>query len=542
MFRWGKRTLISSLILFAILSGCSQGSELVLKDHKTISSSELLDPKNPLPVSFDFYINYSWWLNNDWGKDLSSKEITKLTGVTLKISKPDNENDPLAKLNLMLSAGTLPDLIMMDESIMSKKLVQKKAVIPLDSLIEKYGPEIKKNIGIDYLSKYSVEEDGKIYSLPNGIFEEGQAPDSGTGVLILKQLYKDLGSPPLDTIDDLYKYLLKVKDSGKKNKNNEIIIPIFFDWPCNNLAGSYGLRFFSSYGGSYVYGQDGKLQQILSNPKMKQIFQFTSKLFQENLLDPDWLIEDNASAFIKTTSGRYAVYCPVNAYGWLDEANDKVKTESGDSYVLINTPLATGVTNPKYNLVNRKPWNRVYISTNCKQPVRAMEFFNWMASEKGQYISRIGPEGLIWQFGKDGNPIITDEYKKKLLIDKEQVLTDIGYMKWCMLQNNGFRPKATFALMTEEERAERIESGKIITNSYWYGPELEKISLDAASQVGIANTKLNSYFAKMDKQLYLAENSTVFEKYYKEIVNELKAIGVKEIEDELNKQIEENRK
>jgi hypothetical protein len=46
----------------------------------------------------------------------------------------------------------------------------------------------------------------------------------------------------------------------------------------------------------------------------------------------------------------------------------------------------------------------------------------------------------------------------------------------------------------------------------------------------------------MDKRLYLAENEAAFESRYSEMLREMEKIGVSVVENELNKQIEENRK
>jgi putative aldouronate transport system substrate-binding protein len=540
MFKKGKYSLISVLLLSIILTGCSQVSQMIIDNSKP--GLETSTPKTLSPITFDYYINFNWWVKTDWGNDLSSKEITRLTGVTLKIGKPDNAIEPLAKLNLMLSSGTFPDMLMMGDSVISKKLIHSNAIIPLDGLIENYGQDIKKNIGIDYLTEYCREDNGSIYGLPNGVNYEGMSPDSGAGFLVLEQLYKDLGSPPLNTLDDLYSYLVKVREAAKKNKNNETIMPSYIDWPCLNLAGSFGLRFVSCYEGSYVYGEDNKLHEVLREPKAKQLFQFTNKLFCDNLIDPNWLLQDSDTVLKKQTFGTYAVYLASNAYGWLDEFNEKVKKQSGDSYVLIKPPLAEGVTDPKYNLYSKKPWTKVYISSRCKDPVRAMKFMNWLASDDGQIISGIGPKGVVWEVGKDRNPTVTETFAKKMSSDKEKALTEIGYLKWCMLQNKKFLNKAGLALMNETERKERAASAGIISDSIWYAPELDKLSLDVASQVGIINTKLNTYFTKMDKRLYLAENEAAFESRYSEMLREMEKIGVSVVENELNKQIEENRK
>jgi putative aldouronate transport system substrate-binding protein len=533
------RILILMLVSAVFFSACAGNSGVVSKETGKTGEIEQKKQNNVPPTTFNFYINYGWWLKTDWGKDLTSKEITRLTGVSLNIDKPSNNEESVTRLNMMLSTGNYPDMIMMVDSALSKKLVQKGMFIPLNDYIDKYGTDIKKNVGMDYLKEYCTEDDGKIYGLPNGIAFAGQAPDSGEGILLLKGVYERLGSPPLNTIDDLYNYLVKVKESGLKNKNGESIIPSNFDWPTKDLSGPFGVRFVSIDGGSYVYGSDRVLRQVMRVPEMKDIFYFTSKLFREKLIDQEWLLQDGETINKKIKSGRYAMYFATNAYGLMDEATDTVKKNSDDSFIMVKMPLAPGVQDPKYNLVIRKPWTMIYMTTKCKDPKKAMEFLNWEASEKGQYLSRLGPEGVVWNEGPDGTPLITPSFSKKLSADKEAALSDAGYMKWNFMQNNKFLENSVIALMSPVERNERRQRGKIITDSMWFAPELEQLSIDPASKPGIANVKINNYFGNADRKMYMALDDATFESLYNAALPDMEKLGLNDLEDELNRQIRE---
>jgi hypothetical protein len=431
---------------------------------------------------------------------------------------------------------------MAEYGVITKKLIKKGMFIPLDELIEKHGRDLLKNIGPDYLKEFCTEPDGKIYGLPNGVYFDGQEPESGEGVLVLKGLYEKLGSPPLDTPDDLYNYLVMVRDSELKTKNGESYIPSTFDWPSQDLAATFGVRFVSIDGGSYVYGDDHKLRHVMRVPEMKEIFYFTSRLFREKLIDQEWLLQDVASDAAKKNSGRIAVYFSTNAFGWSDEYNGRLLSESGDSYMLVKPPLKPGLKDVKYNLVKKRPFSRIFISTKCKDPVRAIEFLNWEASEKGQYISRIGPEGVVWTLGADGEPKATPEFSKKLSTLRDAALNEIGYFRWCFMQNNKFTENAIKALLTEEEAKERKEMADIIKESLWYAPELEQLTIDAASDTGIVNTRIHTYFGKMDRKLYMAQSDEEFEQLYGSVLTELERLGLTDVEEELNRQIAENLK
>ncbi len=60
------------------------------------------------PVTFDWYINYSWY-NSEWGGNVVSDKITEETGVNIHFITPGgNEKE---KLNALIAADSLPDFI-----------------------------------------------------------------------------------------------------------------------------------------------------------------------------------------------------------------------------------------------------------------------------------------------------------------------------------------------------------------------------------------------------------------------------------------------
>lgn len=60
------------------------------------------------PVTFDWYINYSWFTTG-WGENIVSRKITEETGVNIRFITPSgNENE---KLNTLIAADSLPDFI-----------------------------------------------------------------------------------------------------------------------------------------------------------------------------------------------------------------------------------------------------------------------------------------------------------------------------------------------------------------------------------------------------------------------------------------------
>lgn len=116
------------------------------------------------PISFDWYLNFSWFPNK-WGVDPTSKYVTEKTGVNINFIVPaGNENE---KLNTMIASGTLPDFITLgwwEQGV--KSLIAGDLVLPLNELAEEYDPYFFKVTDPDKLNWYK-QEDGNTYGYPN---------------------------------------------------------------------------------------------------------------------------------------------------------------------------------------------------------------------------------------------------------------------------------------------------------------------------------------------------------------------------------------
>lgn len=75
-----------------------------------------------------------------------AQEITKKTDVTIEMMPTTGNAEE--KLNLMLASNDFPDIVLIGRTDdLINKYIAAGALIPLDDLIEKYGPNIKKCMG-----------------------------------------------------------------------------------------------------------------------------------------------------------------------------------------------------------------------------------------------------------------------------------------------------------------------------------------------------------------------------------------------------------
>jgi putative aldouronate transport system substrate-binding protein len=102
-------------------------------------------------------------------KDLKivEDEINKITkkkiNVKIKLS-PINIGAYVQQTNLMLSSNEKVDLMLVASFFGYTSQAAKGQLLPLDDLVDKYGPDIKKVMDEDYLNASKVG--GKLYAVP----------------------------------------------------------------------------------------------------------------------------------------------------------------------------------------------------------------------------------------------------------------------------------------------------------------------------------------------------------------------------------------
>ena len=74
-----KKSIAIAAALSLAMTGCGSSQNAAFDDKALSPSAQVADSDK---VTFDWYINYSWF-NTKWGDNAVSKEITNKTGVNI---------------------------------------------------------------------------------------------------------------------------------------------------------------------------------------------------------------------------------------------------------------------------------------------------------------------------------------------------------------------------------------------------------------------------------------------------------------------------
>ena len=374
------------------------------------------------PQSFTFY--NADLLDFMLFKDPVAKEITKRTGITLDIIplRTSVEQD----ISMMITSDRYNDFIYAKSEI--NKLIENKAVIALDdwispsgehiNLIEKYGQNLKDLYG-DQLVKLR-HTDGHIYTF--GTYDVKNVINETYGYMQIQHaVLKELGYPRLQTLEDFSNAIRAYK---KKHPTIQGQATIGLSLLTNGWLWYVGLSNPGNY--SIGYPDDGqwivdrethRAQYKFLNPEMIQFYRWLNKLYDEGLLDPESFTQSEEVWKAKVASGTVLSLASPD-WEFADPCKNLVAdgmSERTYAYLPIVAD-AKKYKDPSLTDYGFSGGWGICISKDCKNPVLAFKFMDWMCSEEAQILTNWGIEGVNYEV-VNGKRALPESEQKKIMSD-----------------------------------------------------------------------------------------------------------------------------
>ncbi|TCZ75262.1 extracellular solute-binding protein [Paenibacillus albiflavus] len=423
--------LISILILVACSHAISQitpNEAVPIKEtsEESVPSGSGFYEFGKEPLNVTFYGHYSYYNMPKWGADPSSKWIQDHLKIHVTGISP--EGNGAHKLQKMIASKKLPDIIWGQRDSDLERLRQAGLLVPLDDYIDKY-PNLKKWAGPKVLNLLRAE-DGKIYYFPNYYTNQ---PNGNAGYVVNKKIYRELGSPKLQTTDDLYNYLRQVK----------ISYPDVVPFETGLAKEGHGIdQLFSafkednfSFTRNYAVTTGDKMTSIYKDEGFRESAAYVAKLMREGLMTQDALTQSEQQVFDKLMNGKVAIFASVDPMKMAVMANAELsRLNPDDGYFFIDPIYKKGLDPSRiypgtYNILG---WNVATITTNAKNPEAIFAMLDWMTGPEGSAIQMWGPPGPdgYWDgFNEDGiTPRFTSKYSEALGLAQIQSIS--GDMIW----------------------------------------------------------------------------------------------------------------
>lgn len=200
------------------------------------------------------------------------------------------------KKGLIFASNDLPEAFIGNgilEDIDLLNLGTQGQIIPLEGLIEKYAPNLKKAFQ-DYpdLKKQITAPDGHIYAIPS--FDDGSVPTVTNPLFMNKAWLDKLGLKPPATTDEFEQVLkaFKTQDPNGNGKADEIPFTATKD---NNY--SYFSDLFGAFGliddyDTHIGLKDNKAIFTVAQPEFKDAITYLHKLYAQGLIDQESYTQD----------------------------------------------------------------------------------------------------------------------------------------------------------------------------------------------------------------------------------------------------------
>ncbi|GAB2675968.1 extracellular solute-binding protein [Paenibacillus thermoaerophilus] len=479
-----KSAAIASMMLLAsIAAGCSGSGKEPAATGEASPSPSATATATAAPAQYgdtgglqlpivDKPTTLTWMLvsdNTDLQNSLIVKEIEKRTGIKLEIQNYSSQTYK-DKLKIVVASGKLPDIFHGLTQAEVNQLGMNGAVTPINPYIDKL-PNFKKLYVDDpknnWVMKSWSDEKNNMYTWP--IY--GLQRDVNHGFLYRKDIFDKHGIKEWTNTEEFYQALKKLKELYPDSypyasKTKELI---FRDW-------AYGWGIGGAQFPAYYDEKSKTWKLAYTQPEYKEMLTFMKKLYDEKLLDPEFITDTDASWTAKMTSNNKA-FVTFDWIGRLEQFATQVKSQIPDYNLRYANPV--GPTGNVRTLPKIDNWG-IVVANNDKKEI-ALKLLDYLTSPSGSSLVTMGVEGETYKL-ENGKPVYP-ELKDMATVDIKTLEKKYGL--W--LEGMYLRPdrRSVYYNFTEKEQ----EAQDKIVKANKFEPEDPVLKFNEAETKTIAELR-----------------------------------------------------
>lgn len=485
---------------------------------------------------FDYYYNYSSWTHT-WGDDEFSAYMADKFNITVNYFA--GENDPDGKLNIMMASNDMPDAIFMNAGSLHDKIARQGYFVDLATLMYD-GCHYEQDVAAATVNMKKI--DGKLYDFFN--WTRKGATGGNYQWLVNTAVYEEMGSPALDTFQDMYDYLLAVKEAGTQSYNGQSLTPFYTG--TDNGFYVYSPLYRSAGGeniiNSYWTHKDGTVQHMINDEKMVEILSIANDWFNAGLFDATIFTDSTEQLVEKLSNGRAAMaYYDFsqdnsNNFRRLTQESSGGKADWGVLGYHVKTdgfmfPAMDGVE-VVYGDINGGDGTPTSITTAAEQPQRIFDWLDWIASPEGSLMMQYGPIGGTMLEDIDYSGELPAPILKKPISDFTSEESDnTGAWFWTTYCNADYVDSIKFDLnasLPEDQRDYVVSvqadlcsynaAAPVVGSKFFSNQDVNlQASIDRQSETGIALTAIDDECKAKIPQIMMAASKDEFNKLVEDL-------------------------
>lgn len=428
-------TVLAVLLAVTLVSAaCSSGNNAE-RPSATPETSETAEPaqsEQPVPTPKEDPLTVNVLLMHTYpdspAKDNDMHQwVLENHNLDLQIrTVTENQTD---RMNQMLAGGDIPDVVVVLSSQINNEIANKWAdaglIMDMEPWIAKYPDLLKWNDPNYNKSVYANKNDGKMYVIPANPASIKEVIKPVIGSIIREDWLQQVGMKAPETPDELAAVLKAFKEQIP-DVDGKPIIPATFD----NLRQLFMYSWTKNW-----HSLENNYQTLywwFNHPQIVEYMVFMNRLYQEGLLDPEFIVQQPDQYQAKLSAGR--VGFTLNTHVPMDIANSVLKEQGANARYIPSPPIQVpGLPLPIYSEASPNQFLTVAVSSrfgqNERNVERVMEFLNWNMSNDGAFILSHGPEGEFYVPNSEG--LFEPKPEIKAELDKGdqsfQVKTGLGY-------------------------------------------------------------------------------------------------------------------
>jgi len=371
--------LILAIITTLLIAGCTS------KESGNDASKEGSNENSNEPAKFSIAIRTLALPHIENSPDINKDDLVlkleEFTNTDIDIRLLDH-NEYKTKMDLMFASGDIPDVVQgmgkyTNSGQSMEQAVEAGVFLPLDDLIDKHAPNLKKFIPEEVWESQRYHKDGKIYAIPQLL-----GNPSRRATFIRKDLLDKAGLEVPKTVEETLNVLRKFKEMGVEQ-------PYVAR---KNL--SYSDTFMGAFDVQPLMELDEKgnpVPKYLDSENMKKAIQTYKTMYDEGLIHKEFLTQESSQYKDIIQSGKGGMFS-ANA-NVLNSWNKLLKENVPDGELaIIPSPVGAEGTNGGY-VIYDPAFRNFLINKDAKNPEKIIEFFDWMVTEEATEFFTFGIEG-----------------------------------------------------------------------------------------------------------------------------------------------------
>ncbi len=284
-----------------------------------------------------------------------------------------------------------------------------------DDLLSEWGAYAKENMPYALENNANLNESVTGEKVVHGFgHNTASSPDDHEAFFytmdVRWDLYKELGYPEINNLDEFYQLLVDMKGICPKDENGDetYAVSLWPDWDGNMVM--YVKSFATCYWGYDEMGfglydvETGDFHYALeeNGPYLKSL-KFFNKLYQAGLIDPDSMTQTYNEMSEKVTAG--GTFFSIFDYAGSQLYNTEEHLTGGKGMY----PMMPADATPLCYGMNVLGGNRIWtIGANTEYPELCMAIINYLTTPEGYMTYNWGPKDLCWYYDEEGNSCFTE--------------------------------------------------------------------------------------------------------------------------------------